>query len=231
MGKKEEKSEAVKEETPVVPSEESAVSEPIVSEPIVAAETTPEVTEAAPVVEEATPVVERPAPTKRNSIFGTLQSRFSSKTEKKTEESPIIAKEDLVSDNAPIIPAVGSTEPITSVETPEAPVEVIETPAAVAEIKTEPTPVVKSDKRKSSLPFGFGKKDKTATSDEETTSEKPLFAKLRSTMKNNKKEKLSEKPAAVETPAEETPAIVEPVVISEPTPVIPNTTAQVATSA
>lgn len=77
------------------------------------------VTEPAAPVEETkaaeTKPVEKPAPTKRNSIFGTLQSKFSSPKEKKAEETaPAVPAKDAepVSETAPVIPAVEATEPL-----------------------------------------------------------------------------------------------------------------------
>ena len=82
-----------------------------------------------------------------------------------------------------MIPAVETTEPLSAeVATPATvPTETVEAaPATNGETKKE----VKSEKRKSSLPFAFGKK-KDASSDEET--EKPkspsAFSKLRATIK------------------------------------------------
>jgi hypothetical protein len=82
-----------------------------------------------------------------------------------------------------VIPAVETSEPLsTEVSSPATvPTEAVEVPAAVnGETKKE----VKSEKRKSSLPFAFGKK-KDASSDDEA--EKPkspsAFSKLRATIK------------------------------------------------
>lgn len=64
---------------------------------------------------------------------------------------------------------------------------------------------MKNEKRKSSLPFGFGsKKEKSATSDEEGEKVKspPFFSKLRQTVKGKGK---AEKPAE-ESKAEDKPA-------------------------
>jgi hypothetical protein len=230
LGKKEEKAE--------VPEAETAAPAPAVEEPVAAAEPvpTPEITETAPV--EPAPVVEKPTPAKRNSIFGTLKSQFSNKGEKKTEEAPVVPVKDAepVSENAPVIPAVEASEPLqTSVEAPApAPAEVTEAPVTNGDVPAE-APVIKSDKRKSSLPF-FGSKKEKATSDEEST-EKPFFAKLRATVKGKKSEKVSEKPAeaapevAASPAAEETSAVVEPAVVSEPEPVVSTATPQVAASA
>lgn len=84
---------------------------------------------------------------------------------------------------------------------------------AVAATNGETKKEVKNDKRKSSLPFGLGKKEKVATSDDET--EKPKspspFSKLRATIKGKGKadkpaEKAEEKP---EDKAEDKPAEAE----------------------
>jgi hypothetical protein len=237
-GKKDEKVEAPKEETPAVATEEPA--EPVV-EP--AAATVPETTEVA--TEAATeaspaPPAEKPTITKRNSIFGSLKSPFHK--EKKTEtEAPVVPAKDAepVSENAPVIPAVEASEPLaTSVASPATvPAETTEAPVTNGETKAAETPVVKTDKRKSSLPW-LTKKDKTATSDEETEKPKSPFAKLRATVKGKsspKAEKAAEKPVeSTETPAAEpateTPAVTEPVV-SEPAKVVPATTPQVTASA
>lgn len=81
-----------------------------------------------------------------------------------------------------MIPAVETTEPLsTEVASPAtAPAEAAEaTPAVNGETKKE----VKSEKRKSSLPFAFGKKKEGATSDEEGEKPKSPFSKLRATIK------------------------------------------------
>ena len=121
----------------------------------------------------------------RNSIFGNL-SFGKKKAAAPAEASP--AKEapattEAVAETAPVIPAVETTEPLTTevAAAEAAPAETVEAaPAANGETKPE----VKAEKRKSSLPF-FGKKKETASSDEET--EKPkspsAFSKLRATIK------------------------------------------------
>lgn len=253
IGKKEEKTEAPAstEETPApVP----AVEEPVVpaSEPVVA----PEVTEPAPAAEETPAPVEKPAPSKRNSIFGTLKSQFSQHKVAKTEpeSAPAVpAKEaEPVSETAPVIPAVEASEPLaTSVASPatvslflenthmfphtngafQAPAEATEAPVTNGETKAAETPVVKADKRKSSLPW-LSKKEKATTSDEEGEKPKSPFAKLRATVKGKsspKAEKASDKPATEES-TEQAPAPVDPVV-SEPEKVVPQTTPQVTASA
>lgn len=236
LGKKEEKVESPKDES--APAAEAA--------PIEAA-VVPETTEAAPVepvVAEATPASpteekkeERPAASKRNSIFGTLQSKFSSHKEKKPEaEAPAVPAKDAepVSENAPVIPAVEASEPLATEVTPAAPVEATEAPVTNGETKAEEKPTTKSDKRKSSLPW-LNKKDKsTPTSDEEADKPKSPFAKLRATVRGKKAEKTEEKPAEAAAPAE-TPAEAAPVAAAEPAvepaPVVPATTPQVVASA
>jgi len=156
-GKKEEKTEAPKEDAAVAAPTEEATAAPV--EPAAAAETT----EAAPVVAEAAPV-EKPVPTKRNSIFGNL--KFGQNKEKKAEaEAPAVPAKDAepVSETAPVIPAVEASEPLaTSVASPATvPAETVEAPVTNGEAKVE-APVVKSDKRKSSLPF-FTKKEKVTS--------------------------------------------------------------------
>ncbi|KAK0118181.1 hypothetical protein ONS95_012486 [Cadophora gregata] len=250
IGKKEEKTEE-KKETPA--TEETAAPAPAVEEPVVAAtepavapETAPATTEATPATAEATPAVApveaRPAASKRNSIFGTLKSQFSQHKEKKpeAEAAPAVpAKEtEPVSETAPVIPAVEESEPLaTSVASPATvPTETSDAPVTNGETKAAETPTVKTDKRKSSLPW-LSKKEKATTSDEETEKPKSPFAKLRATVKGKtspKAEKVSEKPAATEeaepTTATET-AKPEAPVVSEPTPVVPQSTPQVSASA
>ncbi|KAF7942175.1 hypothetical protein EAE99_000225 [Botrytis elliptica] len=261
FGKKEEKTEAPKDEVVASPSTEEPVvatdasAAPVVDAPV--ATEVPATTEEAaiaPAVEEpvaAAAPVEKPVPTKRNSIFGTLQSRFSHKKPEPEAVSPVIAPKDEepVSENAPVIPAVDTTEPLnTNVEAAPAPVETTESPVTNGETpKAAETPITKADKRKSSLPW-LNKKDKSAaTSDEETEKPKSPFAKLRATVKSKsspKADKSAEKPLeptaetkaedkiAEETAAtEDAPAVTEPVV-SEPVVAAPaSTTPQVSATA
>ncbi|KAH6711405.1 Pleckstrin homology domain-containing protein [Leptodontidium sp. MPI-SDFR-AT-0119] len=233
IGKKEEKTEEKKDATPAT-TEEAAAPAPAAEEPVVAAPepaVAPEVTEPAPATE-AAPVEAKPVAPKRNSIFGTLKSQFSQHKEKKPEAdaSPAVpAKEtEPVSENAPVIPAVEESEPLaTSVASPATvPAETTEVPATNGETKAAETPVVKSDKRKSSLPW-LSKKEKATTSDEETEKPKSPFAKLRATVKGKASPK-AEKPAASE---EAEPATSEAPVVSEPAPVVPQSTPQVSASA
>ncbi|KAK8851487.1 immunogenic protein [Apiospora arundinis] len=203
-GKKEEKVVAT-EETPAVAegtTEAAAAGEtPAVVEP--AAEGAA-ATEAAPVAEEK-PV--KPTPTKRASLFGNLsfgkkRAEVEPTATTPTAETAPATEAAPVSENAPVIPAVETSEPLsTEVASPTAlPTETTEATAATNGEKKE----VKSDKRKSSLPFNFGKKDKSASSEDEgeKKSSSPLFSKLRQTVKG--KGKATEKPA--EKTTEETVA-------------------------
>ncbi|KAE9368504.1 hypothetical protein N431DRAFT_443939 [Stipitochalara longipes BDJ] len=234
LGKKEEKTEVAKEETPAAPATEepAAPVEPVVAEPVVAA---PEpTTEAAPATEAAAaPAETKPVPTKRNSIFGSLKSSFANKEKKTTTDAPVVPPKDAepVSENAPVIPPVETSETPAAAETTEAvPATNGETKAAVE------TPAPKTRKGSSSLPW-LSKKEKPATSDEEVEKPKSPFAKLRETVKGKsspKAPKATEKPAEAKedtaAPAEATPAVEEPVV-SEPVPVVQQTPAPVAASA
>jgi hypothetical protein len=126
----------------------------------------------------------------------------------------------------------------TSVASPSTvPTESTDAPVTNGETKTE-APAVKSDKRKSSLPW-LTKKEKP-TSDDETEKPKSPFAKLRATVKGKTSPKAAEKPAEeVAEPAKETevpatteaaPAATEPVV-SEPISAPPASTPQVSATA
>ncbi|TVY59081.1 hypothetical protein LCER1_G000701 [Lachnellula cervina] len=243
-GKKEDKVEETSEETPIVASttEEPAAAEatPEVVEPTV------EPTEPVAATEETVPATEavKPAPSKRNSIFGQLQSRFSSKGEKKEADAPAVPAKDAeatepVSETAPVIPAVESTEPLaTSVESPATvPTETTTVPTTNGETKTE-APTTKTDKRKSSLPW-MTKKEKP-TSDEEGEKPKSPFAKLRATVKGKSSPKTEKVEKTPETKAEEpetTPEVSEPAavaeepVVSEPVSAVPASTPQVTASA
>ncbi|KAI1004587.1 hypothetical protein K3495_g3626 [Podosphaera aphanis] len=130
---------------------------------------------------------ERPGLSKRASIFDTFKSHFVKKD--KAEHVTATKESEAVSESAPVIPAVGSSEPAA----PEA--TVVENAQEVPEAKTEKEkPTSKFEKRKSSLPFGLGlnKKEKVQSGDDEAV-EKPLspFAKLRATVKSKASPKFS----------------------------------------
>ncbi|KAI1282753.1 Pleckstrin homology domain-containing protein [Xylaria sp. FL0933] len=212
LGKKEEaKKEAPAEDKPAE-TEAAAQTEPTPIEQIIQAteaEAAPAegTTEAAAAEETKEPA--KPAPSKRASLFGSL-SFGKKKTESESapttpakEEAPA-ATEAPVAENAPVIPAVETTEPLTAeVASPAAasPEATEATPATNGETKKE----VKNDKRKSSLPFAFGKKEK-ATSDEEGEKKStPFFSKLRQTVKKSKPTEKSTEKAPEDTPAEDKP--------------------------
>jgi hypothetical protein len=100
-----------------------------------------------------------------------------------------------------VIPAVETTEPLSAeVASPaNVPVETVDTTAATTNGETKKE--VKSDKRKSSLPFAFGGKK----SPDADTEKKPFFSKLRQTVKGKPTAaKTEEKP--VEKATEDKPA-------------------------
>ncbi|RYP65977.1 hypothetical protein DL771_008024 [Monosporascus sp. 5C6A] len=231
LGKKEE----VKKETPAeeksaedkpaettgtaaaeVPAESTPATEPVVETP--ATETPAAPTETAESPKKEAPA--KPAVSKRSSIFGSLSFGKKKTATESGEATPVTpvkettAEAEPVAESAPVIPAMETSEPLsTEVTSPAtAPTETTEVaPATNGETKKE----MKSDKRKSSLPFSFGKKDKATTSDEEGEKVKspPFFSKLRQTVKG--KGKAEEKPA--EKPAEEKPAeTAEPAAESKP---------------
>ena len=156
-----------------------------------------------------------------------------------------------------MIPAVEATEPLvssirmlsfnmtnklqaTSVASPATvPAETTTAPVTNGETKAAETPVVKSDKRKSSLPW-LNKKEKATTSDEEGDKPKSPFAKLRATVKGKNSPKAAEKPVEkpaeeIAEPAKEAPAATEPAttepVVSEPVPAVQSSTPQVSATA
>ncbi|KAI1408996.1 Pleckstrin homology domain-containing protein [Hypoxylon sp. FL1857] len=204
LSKKEEtKKEAPAEDKPAEdkPAETTEAAEPAAE---TAAAETP-AAEAAPAEEAKKEEPAKPTPSKRASLFGGLSF---GKKKAEAESAPTTpAKETAeapVAENAPVIPAVETTEPLsTEVASPAtAPTETTEaTPATNGETKE-----VKNEKRKSSLPFGFGsKKEKSATSDEEGEKVKspPFFSKLRQTVKGKgKAEKATEEPKAEDKPAD-----------------------------
>lgn len=188
---KAENMDEVKAESPVEPV--VASSEPAPVEPAVAAASAiQEPTATTASAEEPKEV--RPAAAKRHSSLFDFKSRFGGQKKATSPPPAVPAKEDetVTSAEAPVIPAVEQSEPLaTSIASPATvPTETttVGEPAAAAatETKVEATPEAKADKRKSSLPFGFGsKKEKNIDG-----AEKPLspFAKLRQTVKGKKSE-------------------------------------------
>lgn len=217
FGKKEEKPTEAAAETEVPAAETAVVAAEEETTAVVATEPAPEVTPAeVPVVIDETKAEEKPVKataTKRGSIFSNLsfgKKRATSPqpTAAPVEETPANTTE-AVAENAPVIPAVETTEPLSAeVSSPaNVPTETVDaTPATNGEAAAKE---VKSEKRKSSLPFGFGKKDKATTSDDEEKVKSPSpFSKLRATIKSKATPKGAEKSA--ETAAEDKPVEAEP---------------------
>ncbi|UNI23486.1 hypothetical protein JDV02_009305 [Purpureocillium takamizusanense] len=201
FGKKEEKKEETKaEDAPVALETAPETEAPKVEEtPAPVAETAPTEDKAA---EEAAPAEspkEKPAASKRNSFFGNVFSKKEKKTAetvKPTEEAAEAPKEADVpatDATAPVIPPVESTTPLAvDVSSPATvPTETVEAPATNGEAKKEA-----KEKRKSSLPFAFGKREKSPSPvDGEEKSGKSAFSKLRATIKGKGAAKAEEKPA------------------------------------
>ncbi|EJT78880.1 hypothetical protein GGTG_03974 [Gaeumannomyces tritici R3-111a-1] len=210
------KEEAKAEEAAAAPAE--AVSEPAAAEaaPVTTEATVEAAAEtAAPVVEEK-PVEAKPVPTKRGSIFGNLSFGKKKAVEPAAAEGATaasttkdaIAEAIPVAETAPVIPAVETTAPLsTEVASPTTvPTETVDVTASPAEATPEAKKEMKSDKRKSSLPFTFGKKEKASSDEEgEKTPKSPsAFSKLRATIKGKGKAEKS-----VEKPVEKTEEVVE----------------------
>ncbi|KAI1448697.1 Pleckstrin homology domain-containing protein [Annulohypoxylon stygium] len=202
------KKEETKKEAPTPedkPAEDKPAETAETPEPV--AEASAEAEAEAPAADAAAPAEEakkeeltaKPTPSKRASIFGGL-SFGKKKTETTAESAPATpAKETSgaeapVAETAPVIPAVETTEPLsTEVASPAAAAEGADAPATNGETKE-----VKTEKRKSSLPFGFGKKSAAASDEEgEKVKSPPFFSKLRQTVKGKGK---------AEKPAEDKPA-------------------------
>ncbi|KAF5689565.1 hypothetical protein FDENT_4344 [Fusarium denticulatum] len=242
FGKKEEsKKEEVKKETEAKPADEVAVETPAVEETPKIDEPVKPVEEVAPaaveesakpaeeIAPEAAPAVaedkpaespkEKPTATKRNSFFGNVFSKKEKKTPELKPTEPEATKEVEAETTAPVIPPVEATTPLAvDVSNPATvPTETTETAAA-----TSPAPEAKKDlkeKRKSSLPFAFGKRDKSPAPAEGEKKESP-FSKLRNTIRGkspkpaekraeeNKEETVQEEPTNAKT--DEAPKVEEP---------------------
>lgn len=210
----------------IVPAAEPA-AEALQAEETAAAETeAPSATEDR-AVEEEKPVEsprEKPAASKRNSFFGGVFSKKEKKAgdAKSAEE---VAKEGETTTDAlaPVIPPVGSTTPLNAEE-----VSAAETTEATPVVATE-TAAKKDakEKRKSSLPFAFGRREKSPApaegedkvdKSEKRQSQSP-FSKLRATIKGRSGAKAEEKPAE-ETVKEETDAAQASAPVTDEAPVI-----------
>ncbi|KAL6876576.1 Pleckstrin homology domain-containing protein [Trichoderma novae-zelandiae] len=201
FGKKEEKKDEAKTdeaaaETPVVVEPVIEVEAPAAEEAVVVADAAAEA-ETKP-AEEAQPESpkEKPAVNKRTSFFGNVFSKKEKKaTEVKSEaESP--KEEDEVAattEAAPVIPPVEATTPLAVDVSSPATVPTETTEAAVINGESKKD----KEKRKSSLPFTFGKRDKSPGpgSEGEEKSSKGAFSKLRATIKGKGAAKSEDKPA------------------------------------
>jgi hypothetical protein len=224
--------ETPKIEEPVKPVEEVPVIAPIaVEEPAKAAEETP--AEAVPATTEEKPLEspkEKPTAIKRNSFFGNVFSKKEKKTPELKPTEPEAPKDAAEAETtAPVIPPVEATTPLAVDVSNPATVPTETTEAAAA---TSPAPEAKKDlkeKRKSSLPFAFGKRDKSPAPVEGEKKESP-FSKLRNTIRGkspkpaekreeNKEETVQEEPTEVkaeEPKTEEAPKVEEPTETEKP---------------
>ncbi|KAG5994330.1 hypothetical protein E4U43_003260 [Claviceps pusilla] len=214
---KTEETPAAAEVDAVVPAAEPA-AEAIKAEETPAAEGEAAATEEKAAEEEK---VETPKPvtTKRNSFFGNVFAKKEKKVvDAKPTEEAANEGETVTDAAAPVIPPVEETTPINAEEVNAA----ADNTEAAAETATKKD--VK-EKRKSSLPFAFGRREKSpspADGEEKRQIQSP-FSKLRATIKSKTSPKAEEKPVeeavkeeesaapAAETaaPATEEPAAVE----------------------
>jgi hypothetical protein len=234
-GKKESKTEEVKTETPAAETAPAVEAEAPKTEEVKAAEA-PEVVAPAPVTEEVKPTEEpavaaettetpKPANVKRNSIFGVFGRK-----EKKTEAKPVEAAEapkdeepveaaPATESAAPVIPPVETTTPLAvEVSSPATVPTTTETTPAVEKPTGEAAP---KEKRKSSLPFNFGRRSPPPAEGEEKSTGLSAFSKLRATINRKSSTKAEDKAPETkeEEIKEETPAVPakeEPVKAAEP---------------
>ncbi|TWU75297.1 hypothetical protein ED733_006483 [Metarhizium rileyi] len=136
---------------------------------------------------------EKPVISKRNSIFGNV---FSKKEKKAADAKPVeeatLGEGEVAPDaTAPVIPPVESTTPLAEEVNVAA-----ETTEAAATNGVEASKKDVKEKRKSSLPFNFGKREKSPSPvDGEEKSSKSAFSKLRATIKGKSGAKNEEKHA------------------------------------
>ncbi|WZH40241.1 Pleckstrin homology domain-containing protein [Fusarium acuminatum] len=221
--------ETPKIEEPVKPAEEVAPVIPVaVEEPAKPVDETP--VEAVPATTEPLESPkEKPTATKRNSFFGNVFSKKEKRTPELKPTEPEAVNDADAETTAPVIPPVEATTPLAVDVSSPATVPAETTEAATA---TSPTPEAKKDlkeKRKSSLPFAFGKRDKSPAPVEGEKKESP-FSKLRNTIRGkspkpaekraeeNKEETLQEEPTEIkadEAKTEEAPKVEEPVAATE----------------
>ncbi|KAG5997225.1 hypothetical protein E4U52_004658 [Claviceps spartinae] len=208
FGRKESKKEETKTEE--APAAEVEAVVPAAEPAALNAEETPAVEGAAAATEDkaAEEAVESPKPlaSKRNSFFGNVFAKKEKKvTEAKPTEEAVEETTEVATDAAaPVIPPVEETTPINAEEVNAAAdnTEAAE-PAAKKDVK---------EKRKSALPFAFGRREKASspTEGEEKRETQSPFSKLRATIKSKTGGKSEEK-AAEEIVKEEAaaPAVVE----------------------
>lgn len=207
---KAEESKKLEEPTAVEPL--AAEAAPVTTEAAATETEAPKVDETAAVTDSAPAAVDEkpteevktpPATTKRNSFFGGV---FGKKEKKAPEavkpsedakpadatEDAAVAKEEDKTTDAPVIPPVEASTPLAvEVNNPgTVPVETVDvTPATAAPAVEEPKKDIK-EKRKSSLPFAFGKRDKSPAPASDGESPKAAksnpFSKFRATIKGNK---------------------------------------------
>ncbi|CAJ0545652.1 Ff.00g091250.m01.CDS01 [Fusarium sp. VM40] len=210
----------VEEVAPVIPVAAEEPAKPVDETPIEAVPATTEPLESPK---------EKPTATKRNSFFGNVFSKKEKRTPELKPTEPEAANGVDAETTAPVIPPVEATTPLAVDVSSPATVPAETTEAATA---TSPAPEVKKDlkeKRKSSLPFAFGKRDKSPAPVEGEKKESP-FSKLRNTIRGkspkpaekraeeNKEETLQEEPTEIkadEVKIDEAPKVEEPVAATE----------------
>ncbi|PFH56160.1 hypothetical protein XA68_16966 [Ophiocordyceps unilateralis] len=245
-GKKEEKREEKRDEpkaeaAPAVAAAAAAVEPATEAEEAPAAEAVAPVAEDKP-AEEATPAEspkERLAPSKRNSFFGGVFSKKEKKSadSKAVDEAPeAVTESELPTTDAtaPVIPPVESTTPLAVDVPSQAPVptENVETAAASSEANKKDV----KEKRKSSLPFAFGKRDKSPVPAE--GEDKPgmsAFSKLRATIKGKSaakpEDKLTEESVKDEAAAATTTSKDAPAAATEAAPETTSAAPEASTAA
>ncbi|KIE01265.1 immunogenic protein, partial [Metarhizium majus ARSEF 297] len=187
-----------KKESTKEKKEESKAEEVVAPE---AAETAVEAdapkTEETPAVEgeAAAATEEKPTISKRNSIFGNVFGKKEKKVADKPAEGAVQPDSEPAADTAaPVIPPVASNAPLFQESN-----AAVENTEAAATNGAETAKKDIKEKRKSSLPFNFGKREKSPSPAEgEEKAEKSgisAFSKLRATIKGKSAAKTEEKPA------------------------------------
>lgn len=189
-----------------------------------AAEVAPAVTgteEVRPVEEPLATDETKPVIVKRNSIFGVFGRKDKKSTETNAADVKPIEAAETSKDEEPVV------APVTSSVAPVIPPVETTTPLAVevsspATVPTDTTPVKSSgdavkEKRKSSLPFNFGRKSPGPVEGEEKSGSLSAFSKLRATINRKASAKGTEtKEEEIKEEAPAVPAKEEPVTAAEP---------------